>query len=229
MDLAERMARKTERVADHDRWLGATDTRGLPVIKVDGRVTTVRRVVAELAAGGPLPARTKVAACPDDPLCVRPDHLGVGGAPVVARDRGRKGSGSLTEVRPGVFKLSVVAGRHADGSVRRSFRTFRGSRNEAAKALADFVAEVGDGSALPTPASRTLTVDDLLARYIDSCREDSDENPKAWEASTLYRYDGIRRNWISPVIGNVKLSQVTEEHIDRSSRRCVASAPAGAT
>jgi integrase len=31
----------------------------------------------------------------------------------------------------------------------------------------------------------------------------------------LYRYDGIRRNWISPVLGHVKLSQVSEEHIDR--------------
>ncbi len=121
----------------------------------------------------------------------------------------------MTEVRPGVFKLSVVAGRHADGTVRRSFRTFHGSRSEAAKALASFVTEVGDGTSLPPPASKTMTLDDLLARYIDSCREESDENAKAWEQSTLYRYDGIRRNWISPTIGPVRLSQVSEEHIDR--------------
>lgn len=65
----------------------------------------------------------------------------------------------------------------------------RGSR-----ALAAFVAEVGDGSTLPPPASKMMTLDDLLRAHIDSCREDSDDNAKAWEASTRYRYDGIRRN-----------------------------------
>ena len=182
---------------------------------MDGRVTTVRRVVCELAAGGPLPAGVKVGACPDEPLCVRSDHLRMNGAVVVAHDRARKGSGSMTEVRRGVYKLSVVAGRHGDGTVRRSFRTFHGTRSEAARELAALVAEVGDGSALPPPVSKTMTLDDLVTQYIDSCREDSDENPKTWEASTLLRYDGIRRNYISPVLGHVKLSQVSDEHIDR--------------
>ena len=110
---------------------------------------------------------------------------------------------------------STVAGRHGDGTVRRSFRTVHGTHSEAARELATFVAEVGDGSSLPPPASKTMTLDDLVASYIDSCREDSDENPKTWEASTLLRYDGIRRNYISPVLGQVKLSQVSDEHIDR--------------
>ena len=171
--------------------------------------------MCELASGGALPDGMKVGACPDDPLCVRADHLAVKGAVVVAHDRARKGSGSVAEVRPGVFKLSVVAGRHSDGTVRRAFRTFRGTRTEAARALADFVAEVGDGSSLPGPASKVMTLDDLLRAYIDSCREESDDNPKSWEASTLLRYDGIRRNWIAPVIGDVKLSAVSDEHIDR--------------
>jgi integrase len=214
--LAERVARRLERVGEHDLWRGATNTRGVPVMKVDGQLTTVRRVVSELATGGPLPTETTIGACPDDPLCVRLDHLQMNGFTVSPKpDRARKGSGSLSEIRPGVFKLSVVAGRHPDGTVRRSFRTFHGSRSEASKALAAFVAEIGDGSALPPPASKLLTLDDLLARYIDSCREESDENPKVWESSTLFRYDGIRRNWVTPVIGQVKLSQISEEHIDR--------------
>ncbi|MDQ3979957.1 MAG: tyrosine-type recombinase/integrase [Actinomycetota bacterium] len=216
MRLADRVEAKIDRSGEHHRWLGATDPRGVPVIKVEGRVTTVRRVIAELAGGGALPSGAKVGACPDDPLCVRTDHLQMNGVPVAPKpDRARKGSGSLSEIRPGVFKLSVVAGRHSDGTVRRSFRTFHGTRSEAARALAAFVAEVGDGSALPPPASKVMTLDELLRAYIDSCREDSDDNPKAWEASTLYRYDGIRRNWITPVIGDVKLANVSEEHIDR--------------
>lgn len=215
MDLAERVARKVERVGEHHVWRGATNARGVPVVKVDGQLTTVRRVVCELATGGPLPDGMKVGACPDEPLCVRADHLEVNGANVASRDRARKGSGSVSEIRPGVFKLSVVAGRHSDGTVRRAYRTFRGTRREAVKALADFVADVGDGSSLPAPASKAMTLDALLRAYIDSCREESDENPKAWEASTLYRYDGIRRNWIAPAIGDVKLGNVSEEHVDR--------------
>jgi len=215
MKLADRVAAKVEGSGTHQLWLGATDARGVPVIKVDGHVTTVRRVVCELAAGGPLPAGLKVGACANEPLCVRPEHLKINGAVVVGHDRARKGSGSMTEVRPGVYKLSVVAGRHVDGTVRRSFRTVHGTRSEAARELANFVAEVGDGSSLPPPASKTMTLDDLVTAYIDSCREDSDENPKTWEPSTLLRYDGIRRNYISPILGQLKLSQVSDEHIDR--------------
>ncbi len=215
MNLADRVAAKVERIGEHHRWLGATDARGVPVMKVDGRVTTVRRAVCELAAGAPLPTGVKVGACPDEPLCVRSEHLQVSGAVAGAHDRARKGSGSMTEVRPGVFKLSVVAGRHRDGTVRRSFRTFHGTRSEAARELASFVAEVGDGSSLPSPASKTMTLDDLVANYVESCREDSDENPKTWEPSTALRYDGLRRNYISPVLGQVKLSRVTDEDIDR--------------
>ena len=44
---------------------------------------------------------------------------------------------------------------------------------------------------------------------------DRDENPKAWEPSTICRYDGIRRSRISPVIGQIKFSQVSGEQIDR--------------
>jgi hypothetical protein len=169
VDLLDRLARKVERVGDHDVWRGATNTTGVPVVKVDGKLKTVRRVVCELAAGGSLPDGAKVDACPADPLCVRSDHLQVSGAVVGSRDRARKGSGSVSEVRPGVFKLSVVAGRHSDGTVRRSFRTVRGTRTEAVRALADFVAEVGDGSALPGPASKATTLDDLMRAYIGSC------------------------------------------------------------
>ena len=80
MDLADRIARKVERVGEHDLWKGAINTTGAPVLKVDGKLKTVRRVVCELATGGPLPDGMKVGACPDEPLCVRAEHLQVNGA-----------------------------------------------------------------------------------------------------------------------------------------------------
>src|SRR5207253_2860214 len=39
--------------------------------------------------------------------------------------------------------------------------------------------------------------------------------PEVMGASTHLRYHGIRRNWIAPVIGDVKLSAVSDERVDR--------------
>lgn len=87
MRLADRVEGRIERSGEHHQWLGATDARGVPVIKVDGRVTTVRRVVCELAAGRALPDGVRVGGCPDDPLCLRADHLVVTGAVIPVHDR----------------------------------------------------------------------------------------------------------------------------------------------
>ena len=85
-------------------------------------------------------------ACPDEPACVRIEHLSLRGAPDQAVDRKRRsprGGGSKTEIRPGVWKLTVTAGRYADGRVRRLHRTVQADTEiEATRELAAFVAEV---------------------------------------------------------------------------------------
>ena len=131
--LAERIAAKTDTSGDHHRWLGATGADGTPQIRIDGRLTTVRRVIWE-QAHGPLPDGATVAACPDDARCVRLGHLSLGrkdrmSAPVqtpTPRQRGRRGAGSMREVRPGVWELSF-----SDMGTRR-YRTIRGTRSDAA-------------------------------------------------------------------------------------------------
>jgi hypothetical protein len=66
-------------------------------------------------------------------------RVGVVAGPGVAFARG----GSKVEVRPGVWKLSVSAGRFDDGSVRRVHRTVRaGTAAKSARLLAEFVASI---------------------------------------------------------------------------------------
>src|SRR5919106_4455149 len=113
--LSDRLARRTDRNGEHHCWLGTTGADGTPQIRVDGHLTTVRRVMWE-QAHGPLSAGTTVAACPDEPRCVRVDHLSLGrkrrspiGVPLATRSRSRRGSGSMRQVRPGIWELALSA------------------------------------------------------------------------------------------------------------------------
>jgi hypothetical protein len=79
-----------------------------------------------------------------------------------SRPRGRRGGGSKTMIRPGVWKLAVTVGRFADGSERRRVHTTIHARNEleASRALARFVAEVRDSSLPGSKLERDITVDE---------------------------------------------------------------------
>jgi hypothetical protein len=69
-------------------------------------------------------------------------------------------------VRPGVWKLTVSAGRYADGSPRRLHRTVhvRGDI-EASQALAEFVAEVRSVARADSKVDRDVTVDEAVERF----------------------------------------------------------------
>src|SRR2546427_135158 len=51
--LSERLAAKTDTSGAHHRWLGATAADGTPQIRVNGRLTTVRRGAAGQNPGSP--------------------------------------------------------------------------------------------------------------------------------------------------------------------------------
>jgi integrase len=216
--LAVRFESKVDRSGEHHLWTGSKKADGSGKMKVDGRTVAARRVAWELQHGE-LPPTTDVRGCPDHKACVRVEHLSLATGnetpTITAARRSRRGGGSMTEISPGVYKLFVVAGYHDDGRPRRVVRTVRASRPQAAKALAEFVAEVGDGRGLPAPDAKSMTVDALLEQYLASCEDDSDDNPKALAHSTLVRYRDLKKNWITPVIGGVRLSKLSDEHIDR--------------
>jgi HNH endonuclease len=166
--LADRFEAKVDRSGDHHVWTGSTKADGTGKLKVEGRTVTAQRVAWELA-NGPVPAGAEVQSCADRRGCVRVDHLSLrrrvppGGR--TARPRAAKGTGTKIEVRPGVWKLTVTAGRWADGTQRRVHRTVRATTStEAASELAEFAAEVRNAPLPEARSDRDLTVDEAVER-----------------------------------------------------------------
>jgi hypothetical protein len=67
--------------------------------------------------------------------------------------RAQRGQGSKRELSPGVWKLTVSAGRDEHRAIKRAYRTVPGSEADANRALASLVTEVGHGDRVPS--SRT--------------------------------------------------------------------------
>jgi hypothetical protein len=204
--VEERFEANVDRDSAHHVWLGACDRDGTPQIRVDGHLTTARRVAWELSRG-PLPPKATVSACEADPRCVRVEHLGLGRrrrpAPPPptrpARQRQPRGAGSIREVDASVWELAVTA---TDGSGRRS-RRIRGSRDDAAGALAAFVVENG------RPAA---TLDPLIGAYLAHLRS-AGRSP-----TTLRRYHQLWRQWLAPDLEQLEPGALTRARIERALR-----------
>lgn len=208
---SDRFESKVDRGDLHHIWLGAVSERGIGQVRIDGKLLTAPRV-AWIRAFGELPAGAKVLTCPDEPECVRPDHLRLVGGDRTAPPppRSHRGAGSITATGDGSWKLVVSAGRNESGTRRRVARTVHGSRIEAAKALAALVADTGDGSRLPPRASRALTVDELVVWYLAFAREE-----RGLEHSTLVVYTDVYETWIKPSIGSTRATSIHPGDLDK--------------
>jgi hypothetical protein len=71
-DLATRLEAKVDRSGPHHLWLGARSASGSGQLRVNGKLTTARRVAWELVHG-PLPEAARVVACVGASI-VRPDR-----------------------------------------------------------------------------------------------------------------------------------------------------------
>jgi integrase len=213
--LIDRFEAKVDRSGEHHLWTGSKKADGTGKLKVDGKAVTAQRVAWQLAYG-PVPSGTEVMACSETKACVRIEHLSlrrmtsrVRGAPGRSRSRG---GGSRVEVRPGVWKLSVSAGRFDDGSVRRVHRTVRAdTAAEAARALAEFVTEVHNSPLPDKKADRDVTVDEAIGRFLaEHLLEEKGRDP-----GTVRNYRGVHAKWFSPEIGGRRVVEVDEAAIDR--------------
>ena len=72
--VRERFEAKVEFRGGHLVWTGSCDAAGVPQFRVDGRLTTARRVAWELAHGV-VPNSKLVVACAGDRRCVDVAHL----------------------------------------------------------------------------------------------------------------------------------------------------------
>jgi integrase len=210
--LVARFEAKVDRSGEHHLWTGARSSAGTPQIRVNGKLTTARRVAWELAFDA-LAAEARVGACPAEVGCVRAAHLTLDeGAGRSGGHRRASGQGTKRQVRPGVWKLTVAAGRYEDGTPRRQNRTaYTGSSRQAERELAAFVAEVGESRQVHRKSDRDLTLDDAVERYIDEHLVQE----KGREHRTVKNYRGVHRKWFAPSLGKKRVRDVTEEDIDR--------------
>ena len=215
--LADRFEAKVDRSGEHHLWTGARFADGSGLIKANGKPTTARRVAWELTHG-PMPPGARVLGCPADPACVRIDHLSLKGGESPAerqpaRMRAPRGSGTKRQVRPGVWKLTVTAGRWGDGSPRRVHRTARATTEaEASAALADFAAEVRSAPLPDGKHDRDITVDEAVEWFLTEHLV----GEKGREESTVAQYRSVHGKWFSPEIGRRRLRDIDEATIDRN-------------
>jgi len=155
----ERFRAKVKRRGEHDVWTGSRDSRGVGMVRIDGKLKTVQRAAWEFARG-PLAPGVRVNTCAAERACVTVTHLSL--SPISAARpprRRRKGTGSLRELRPGVWEIAV-SDRHAHR--RRRSATIHGTRQDAETALARLVElvvrnDIGD-----------LRVRELVGRYLEA-------------------------------------------------------------
>ncbi|MHB8221144.1 MAG: tyrosine-type recombinase/integrase [Acidimicrobiales bacterium] len=124
--------------------------------------------------------------------------------------------GTKTEVRPGVWRLRVYAGRRANGTpiqIRKTLVTPEAEKGTARpgdgvrladRELAKMVAEVSVGH----NGGGATTVGQLLDRWLDHS-EALGRSP-----TTVWKYRSIADTVVRPAIGSVRLSKLTAAHLD---------------
>ncbi len=126
----------------------------------------------------------------------------------VVKIRRGQGTGSVTEARPGVWRLRVYLGRDpVTGTPRQAMRTVKlgtGSKRKAEAALREFITEVENGSRGGSSATLSYLLKDWIAH------RSSD-----WAPRTTHEARRLADKVIAPrAIGAVKLRELTAKHLD---------------
>ena len=210
-DLEERFEANVDRSGQHHIWTGAIEPgRGTGRMKVHGRSIAAHRVAWEFEHGSLQPG-ARVLPCAAEPACVRVDHLHHEGGPSVTRRRAPKGTGSMREVTPGVWKLSATTKSTTASGTRRVYRTVRApSRSEATKALATFVADLRGAAPVPEPEVYNATVDETIEVFL----VEHLLGEKGREPRTIYDYRQLHAKWFSAEIGHRLVRDVDEPILD---------------
>jgi len=154
-----------------------------------------------------VPEGWRVAACTER-ACVRADQLKLVPAQrwTPSRTRGPKGGGTRVQIRPGVWKLTVSAGRYDDGPARRLHRNVEVDDDAAAAdAQRGFAHEVRNPPLLDNEADRDLTVDDAVERFLDFLLGEKGRDPRTVDDDRK-----LHQRWFAPRIGSRRLRDVDE-------------------
>jgi hypothetical protein len=197
--VVERFEALVDRSGPHEVWRGAADRNGVPQMRVEGRLTTARRAAWELERG-PLPQGVRIRGCAGAPRCVRVDHLTLTESRSPRpRTRRLRGSGSIREVRLGVWQLTVTT---ASGD--RAFRTITGDHADAERELARLAAQYGHA---PT------TLDSLIVMH------HAHLNDAGRSRATLRRYQQLWRTWLAPSLGTIAPNDLRPADVEHTLAR----------
>jgi integrase len=118
----------------------------------------------------------------------------------------------MREIRPGVWRLRVYAGRGPNGSPLQITRTVVGDEGrpgggvrKARAELAKLRSSVARGQ-VPTGSE---TMGELLGRWLAHCES------KGLSPTTMRKYRSIAETVVRPELGKVRLSKLTAGHLDR--------------
>lgn len=201
----ERFRDKVERRGVHDVWTGATGLRGTGMVRIDGKLRTAQRAAWEFAHG-PLPPSARVSTCAGERACVRLDHLSViQRTPAVPATPARrpKGSGSIREVRRGVWQVVLSDSTGVAGRARRRSVTVHGDREDAERTAASLRARVrtdlGD-----------LRVRELVGRLLEK---------RVWESDRGVEHDwSVLHDIIEPAFGDLLAGELSPLDVERALR-----------
>lgn len=210
-DIRTRFEDRVDRSGEHHLWTGArAPGRGTGRLKVDGRSVAAHRVAWELEHGS-VPGGARIQPCPADPACVRVDHLRRdGGIAQPSGRRSRKGTGSMRQIRPGTWQLSVTA-KGSDGSGRRVHTTVRADGDgEAARALAAFLDEVRSAAPVPDRQTYAMIVDEAIEVFLT----EQLLTEKGREERTVSDYRRLHVKWFAPDIGRRLVRDVDQATLD---------------
>jgi integrase len=116
--------------------------------------------------------------------------------------------GTKLERSPGVWRLRVFTGSDpVTGHPRQLSRAFRGTKKQADTALAEFVAEVVNGTA---PLVKSTTVAEYLDRWLGHITPT--------RSSTTIRGYRFKVKRITDQLGGIRLDRLTPQHLDRTYR-----------
>ncbi len=116
-----------------------------------------------------------------------------------------KRSGTLRDLGDGRWQLRGELPKSLNGRRRRYTRNFHGTKREAERALAQLLKEIETQTILERP----VTVNDLLDRWL------SEEVEPTVRHATYLDYQRKANTYVRPLIGDVKLTQLTSVKVEQ--------------
>ena len=203
-DKAAQFERHVDRAGEHHLWLGARNPqRGTGRLFVDGRQVTAHRRAWELAFGILAPGAL-VVPCPDEPCCVRVEHLSLSQRVTNNRNKVKENRKNRSPIHqsPATTRVQI----QVNGE--RVHRRVKGDRNDVELTRALLREQLLNSTPRDRDATR-WTLDDLVRNYLSYL-----EN-QGRERRTLARYEGVAKVWLSPIIGTKTARRLTADEIDR--------------